>query len=273
MLPDKITYRDNIYVREQEETTPLPGFRRRVLHDWERDDWVSNGSYVWRSNLPEVYRCGEAENHENHHFVQLTKEWQFFWFDIMSKVYFGKYHGELTKTQYAWLSSRWTAIGGNKRAFTNGHGTDVYRNYVADTNRDTKTLPAIATLVCGGHCFTEKRIVINSAGEEMLELPSFDGKASPPDVRTIDVKNDPRIFIAVNITNTKILTGGFAITPFPQLEVANGSKTDVPIIFVSYFPVYIRKKDTVEINSQKKVNPYNPSRNFFQRYPSINMQF
>src|SRR5512133_3696928 len=106
----------------------------RVMWDWEMDDFHG----IKRPNLPDVFRCGEISDNSNGHYVTLTREWQFFWFDLCCKIYFGRYHQELTPDEYEFLADKWTALGATKRAFTNQHGLDNFKNYVLNTrlNKD-----------------------------------------------------------------------------------------------------------------------------------------
>lgn len=236
-------------------------FTKRFLHDWERDDWKGS---VWRSNLPEVFRCGELDDSDNGHYVRLTEETQFFWFDICCKSYYGKYHNEITKDQYTWLAKRWTSVGAGWRAFTNKHGLDTFRNYVLDINRGTED-PAIYTLVCGGMTTKPLNVLKNKNGVDMAQIPTFDPN-NFPDVRSIDIKNDPRIFNAVNITSTVVSAGGYSITPFAQFQ-KDGISQDVLLPLFSNEPIYFPVRWLGDWNNNQKINPYNPAKPMFQNYP------
>jgi hypothetical protein len=260
------TYSDGSYEVENFETQ-LPSilFTHRVSFDWERDDWTGT---VTRSGMPCVFRCGELIDNDYGHYVELTKEWQFFWFDLCCKSYYGKYHEELTSAQYSWLAQKWTAVGGDDKAFTNQHGLDYFRNYVLNTGIG-KQNPAIYTLICGGASTKPLSIVKNNRGMLMAEIPSFDGTKPPPDVRTIDIKTDPRIFMANSITSKEIIVDGrktYAINPFPQFQ-KNYAPQDVPVPLVSNEPIYYPVKYLVKWEGNVKFNPYNLPRNTFLNYP------
>lgn len=270
MLPDEIVWKDRKYIRES-LVVPTGAFTRQVKHDWQRNDWKG---YVFRPNLPEVYRCGKLNDYSgipdqyvNGHYSRLTAEWQFFWFDLCCLSYYGKVHNQLTKDQYNWLALRWTSVGGNRTAFTNGHGLDKYRNYVLNSNRDTVEEPMIYTLICGGMTTKEISVTKNIYGKDMLKMPAFNGRESPPDVTTIDIRNDPRIFTAVNITSTKVSTGGYAVNPFPQFK-KDTVPQDVLIPLIASDDIYFPADYCYSVNSVVKLNPYNAPRSVFQKYPA-----
>lgn len=276
IFPYEIIYKGKRYHREEEQDNDSPLFTRRILHDWERLDWRG---YVTRPNLPEVYRLGNVDDFDanptqprivNGHYTPLTEEWQFFWFDICCLTYYGKLHNQITKAQYTWLAKRWTSVGANTTAFTNAHGLDRYQNHVLGTNLTTREKPAIYTLWCGGACTKEISKVTNRYGQTMLLIPTFDGTKSPPDVKTIDIRNDPRIFLATNITRTKIGTG-YAINPFPQFWNKDNVYQDVPVILLAKRPVYYPAKLTQKIAVDVKLNPYNKPRDTFLQYPAPNV--
>src|SRR6266508_3578801 len=115
---------------------PTPAYR--VMWDWEMDDFKK----ITRPNLPAVFRCGEISDNSNGHYVNLTRAWQFFWFDLCAIIYYGRYHQELTPAEYESLADKWTALGATRRAFTNQHGLDKFRNYVTN-DRLNKEEPKI----------------------------------------------------------------------------------------------------------------------------------
>ena len=217
----------------------------RVKWDWELDDF---GGEIFRPNLPCVFRCGEINNHTNGHYTPLNKEWQFFWFDLCCKVFYERYHQNLTKKEYAWLAKRWTSVGGSKTAFMNQKGLNTKRNYVLGERMD-KEEAAIYTLVCGGASLAGTRVV-NDKGMEMLKVDHFDGKKPPPPVETINPYTDPRVFFATTITAKKI-RDGFSVNPFPQFK-----GTDVPVPLIASKDIYYPMKDLEIVNGTEKPSPY-----------------
>jgi hypothetical protein len=247
----------------------------RVMWDWE----IINFD-VDRPKMPCVFRCGDIADHSNGHYTALTKEWQFFWFDLCCKIYYGRYHQDLTKAEYKWLANRWTSVGGNTTAFTNNHGLDKFRNYVLD-ERQGKEDPKIYTLVCGGASLAGTQVRFKKGNKTvwMLKVVHFDGTKSPPPVETIDPYTDPRVFFATTITGKKVakeyqvvifneqtnppsqeiktFARGFSVNPFPQLK-KDGQLLDCPIPLIASKDIFYPLKDLVAIEAGKKPSPYFP---------------
>jgi len=234
--------------------TSVPSYR--VKWDWEHVEREH------RYNCPDVYRLGQKENTNSGHYVVLTREWQFFWFDLCCKVVYGCYHDELTDERRERLAHKWTGVGAQTTAFTNYNGLDRWRNYVLN-ERMTKREPKIYTLVCGGASLAGvvTSVMRGTKKVPLLKVEHFDGRRPPPPVETIDPYTDPRVFFATIITDNKADPAGydvedaFAVIPFPQFE---GMPVPVPIVATEdiYFPM----KNLVPITDGKKANPYFPPR-------------
>ena len=89
----------------------------RVKWDWELDDFDGE---ISRPNLPCVFRCGEINNNSSGHYTRLNKEWQFFWFDLCCKIFYNRYHHDLTKKEYQWLANSRVHIFHRKKATDQG---------------------------------------------------------------------------------------------------------------------------------------------------------
>jgi len=250
---------------------PPPAYR--VMWDWEIDGFEKIG----RPNLPAVFRCGEISDNSNGHYTPLTREWQFFWFDLCCKIFYGRYHQDLTKMEYDWLANKWTSVGGDGTAFTNNHGLDTFRNYpLGERTKDDD--PAIYTLVCGGASLAGTPVQFTKGKKKMwmLKVEHFDGTKSPPPVETIDPYTDPRVFFATNITNARVRDSGYIVknfkegtcTPDPKGQVfPEGYKVnpfpqfdgmDVPVPLIASWDIYYPMKNLVSIGTEKKAIPYFP---------------
>lgn len=253
---------------------PPPAYR--VMWDWERDGFEK----VTRPNLPGVFRCGELGDASNGHYVPLTREWQFFWFDLCCKIYYGRYHQDLTPREYKHLAERWTVVGATTTAFTNHHGLDKFRNYVLDL-RSEKEEPMIYTLVCGGATLAGTPELFKKGNKRtwMLKVARFDGRKPPPPVETIDPYTDPRVFFATTITNrrikdrytipvvdertnppgyqTKEIREGYKVNAFPQFKKGN-RLLDCPIPLIASKDIYYPLKDLVPLPAAEKPSPYFP---------------
>jgi len=228
---------------------PVPLRAWRVKWDWEGLAEY-NGSVRPVAPDPCVFRCGELENNRNGHFVALTREWQFFWFGLCCRIYFDGYSPTYPEKESNWLAHRWTSVGANTTAFTNGHGLEIFRNYVLNESMDSEDAK-IYTLVCGGATLTGT-VVRNSKGVDMLKVDHFDGTKLPPSVEIIDPYNDPRVFFA-NIITSKLVKGksGFKVVRFPQFK-----GKDIPVPLIAKTDIYYPLSDLEEITTGVKPSPY-----------------
>ena len=225
-----------------------------ALHDWQFPPFQLRYIAPQMSGTPQVQRVGDIENPQNGHYTRLTKEWQWFWFDLACKAVFGVYHQSLSKEDFNWLSQRWTAVGSSDKAFNNKQGLDDYHNYVRDERRDKKD-PAIYSLICGGAALRGVRVE-NSRGEWMIRLESFDGTKPPPPVESIDLARDPRIFFANNISRTRIRDGYrvFRFSQFSKPEI--NMYRDVPVPLITSKPVYYYAERMRWVEGRNKPSPY-----------------
>jgi len=221
----------------------------RVKWDWEGT--VKFGT-SFRKVAPDpcVFRCGELNDNEIGHYVDLTEAWQWFWFELCCKTSFGCYSRNLSRRKRTWLANRWEAVGGNWTAFTNGHGIDLFQNFILGERLDREP-PAIYTLVCGGATLTGE-VVRNGKGVDMLKVDHFDGGKPPPPVESIDLYADPRIFFA-NIITTKPVKDadkkdiGYRVVRFPQFR-----GKDVPVPLIANSDIYYPLSDLEEISTGVK---------------------
>lgn len=262
-------------------TPDVPKAEYRVKWDWEIE-----GFDVHRPRMPGVFRCGDIDNHLNGHYTALTEEWQFFWFDLCCKMVHGRYHQQLTKSEYRALATRWTSVGANTTAFTNAQGLDKYRNYVLNINRHVKELPKIYTLVCGGARLAGTPVLYKKDKESrwMLKVEYFDGTKPPPPVETIDPRTDPRVFYATTVRDKIVVhpykmvrfveeegqpprreevefQQGFAVNPFPQFK-KNGMAIHCPVPLIASKDIYFPFSGLAAIEPGQPWSPYFPLSRF-----------
>jgi hypothetical protein len=260
---------ENMQPSAQKPPDLVPAYR--VMWDWERDDFHG----ISRPNLPGVFRCGELEDASNGHYVRLDKAWQFFWFDLCSKIYYdGRCHDELSRKEYKWLANRWTILGATKTAFTNQKGLNDFRNYVTDENEGTEDA-RIYTLVCGGASLAGT--LVRGRNGWMLKVEHFDGNKPPPPVDSIDPYTDLRVFFATTIVDAKVhrkysvavfdeetdppgrkvqeFDEGYRVNPFPQFMKGEGAM-DCPVPLLATKDIYFPLKYLVAIEEGVKAHPY-----------------
>lgn len=168
--------------------------------------------------------------------VLLTRELQFFSFDLMALVVYGKVHSQLTKAEYDDLANRWSGIMGDTTAFTNG--TASRNNHITgEVEAGYKDIAFDKRRTCGLATHTGT-VIKNDLGREMVALDYFDITKPLQPVETIDPLGDYRVFIANIITTTKV-PGGYKVNRFPQLSTPAANKYfDVPIPLFSASPIY-----------------------------------
>lgn len=226
-------------------------------------DWLIPPNYKLRDirtltgGTPEIFRAGSIENPNNIYEIKLIEKLQKFWFEICSLYVFGKTSDKLTKAEYKWLAKNWTALGSNRRAYTNLHGLDKFRNYITK-ERLNKDYPVLYSLLAGGASCAGIEAK-NSKGVSMIKLDVFDIN-NLPDPRTLDIKNDPRIMFATNISKTKV-GNGYKVSRFPMFsEPEKGIYRDVPVPLFGYptKPLYYYKNSMKWVLGTKKPTCYNP---------------
>lgn len=252
MYPSSVLIEGKRYIQKQ---NPLIGYHF-TLRDWERDDFTGE---IMRPNLPCVFRCGEIENTLNGHYTPLNEEWQFFMLNLLSLSFYMATWNNLTIPEYDWLADRYKGLYADNTAFTNKHGTTTHRNYVTrkadDMNKDAEDMK-IYTLICGGASLRGS-LAVNSKGEKIIKVDCFDGNQPPPNINTINIHTDERIFFATTITNTP--SGeGYKVNKFPYLKDATGYVYDCPIPLIASMPIYYPIKDLSFYTGAVKKRPYYP---------------
>lgn len=201
------------------EPTPEPGEPKTwyfVKHQWQRNDAAD---YHDRKNLPLVFRMGEYDNPKNLFAVKLTRELQFFWLDLVCLVLYNEHYRSLNGEKIQYAIRKTTALMTSKLAFCNGHGADIYRNYLTGENADAED-PTMYTIICDGASLQGVEV------GKMLAVYHFDPDNLPADVNPF---TDPRVFWATTGSD-------YHVNPFPQLD---GKDVPVPIFCNSelYFPL------------------------------------
>jgi hypothetical protein len=221
-------------------TIPPPAAveRRQVLWDWLTQYWGGGirGISDARGGTPDVFRMGELNDNKNSHFTDMTEQIQFFCFGLFSITYYGISYRKLNTTQWDILANKLKALYSNKRAFNNGKGLDIKRNYVTRKAGDkhlSEGLPGIATIWTGG-ATGEGVKVINEFNEPMLKIRYFH-KDAIPDPDSIDPFTDTRVFFATNIYEKRVLDG-YAVGHFPM--GVGGLYQDVPVPIIASRDIY-----------------------------------
>jgi len=248
---------------EPKAATPIVSPLYFTLRDWECSRWAGGVRDMGFTNtgearhaVPCVFRLGDI-NYIDGHYTYLNREWQFFTFDLMCLMYYGKVHGALSDVEHQWIANRWANVYHGTTAFTNRQGTNTNRDYVNDRNREADKGIGIYTLVCGGASLSGMQVT-NDKEKRMLRVDTFDGTKPPPDISTIDIRKDPRIFYATIISDKRI-NGGYSTYRFSQLENPVTKKVyDLPIPIIASKPVFYPMADLRYVADGIKPSAYWP---------------
>jgi len=163
----------------------------------------------------------------------------------------------------AWSENRckqaWRGLTTGNRAFTNGNGTDIYRDYISETNLGAADAAYDKFRVCGGgivnvlggDAATEK-----FGGVAHRKVETLDGKKCLP---WQDMAEKYNYVITPWLVHLAVISSGNQVFPFPQLDGA-----DVPFPLLSpggfnFLPVEIlRKIDWIP--QMRAPCPYEPKR-------------
>lgn len=203
----------------------------KVLHDIE----LGELRHCAADSCPEVFNLGSPLDNNSSYKFPLNQSWQIFSFGIFVKVGYNKKLNELTNDEYWYMANRWSAVYLSWIAFCNGMGSDKNHNYIMGTHPDRELMAYDKIRVCGGATITGKE-EINSAGQPVLRVDTFNGLYGPPSVESINPFTDRRIFFA------DIVHPDGHLTRFTQLN-GYGSPTpilckDVPVPIIADEPVY-----------------------------------
>ena len=164
-------------------------------------------------NAPAVNRTGPIDNPDNMIRGKLTREWQFFWVDLLSMRVYSKLYNQLDTTQRKKMADLVTVLGGKNLFLTNRFGMDNCNNYVTGDIRDEE--PKVDPLICAG---SKVRVLETrtstggiTTGLEMARLWSFKQNETPPVVTADLLHNDQRILRAT------VLYKDGHLEDFPQL--------------------------------------------------------
>ena len=203
---------------------------------------------------PEVLTIGEIDNNLNSYKFTLTEPWQRFWFALFTRAAYNRMPEELNEAELKYMVQRWSKLTWTREAFTNGNGDGTNHNYINGTCPDKPDMAMDKIRFTGGASVTgiEK---VNSTGKGVLEVRTFDGNASPPDPRTIDMDIDPRVFFAT------IIQADGRVTRFPMLDGSMAPtpllRNDVPVPIISTVPVYYPTQFLKKLPlGSTKPNPY-----------------
>ncbi len=206
----------------------------RVLHDFETDEY----GHAPRPNAPTPEMVKTLDDR----WIDLTAGWQWFWYEQLRLS--AGYSMAPSELQQAWRG-----LTTSDRAFTNGRGTDLCRDFISDRNEGAG-LPGEETLTCGGKVALCVGDPIHMSGQDWLPFMALDGSEPPP--LGVNYKNSPWLF-----TPAVIAYPDGRVGPFPQL---NGC--DVPAPFVSKGGVsYLPAKRVVRLEGGLPFpGPYIPPR-------------
>jgi hypothetical protein len=174
----------------------------QVKHDYELhgDDF--------RARPAEVFRM------EPQHYVKMSRALQEFWFSLIR----GEMARVATEDQ---MKAAWRYLTDSHRAFTNGQGPDILRDYITGERMD-QPLPGISTLICGGNVLAGRE-----DGDELV-IETID----PTQPLPFGITHNSHPWLvqwATVSTKDKLANGTYKVTRFAVAKMM-GCESPVPVI-------------------------------------------
>lgn len=207
----------------------LPRQLYRVKHDYELHP---NGDFLARP--AEVFRL------DPQHYTKLTEAWQRFWHarieDEMRHI-----------ATAAQIIDAWRYLTHSERAFTNGQGPDLRRDYITGERLD-QPLPGLSSLICGGNVLAGVE-----QGDELI-VETLDGNQPPP--MGITRATHPHLIQYGTVsTKQKLANGSYKVTKF---TVAKMMGCNAPVPILANREVRIKLSMLVKLPLESPVpSPYN----------------
>lgn len=150
---------------------------------------------------PAVNRTGEITDPSNFVRGRLTREWQFFWADLLAMRVYGSSFGSLDAAKRKDIAGLFTVLGNRNLFLTNRFGTDNCNNYVTGEMRSED--PVVDPLICAGSTVrvleVRRSVSGATAGMDMARLQTFMQDETPPTVTMDLLAHDPRVLRARDI--------------------------------------------------------------------------
>jgi len=216
-----------------------PGVFAFVLHDFQTSYYfrkdlgysVPRGLFEDKGPLKNEQGWPEMVPLEPRVGVKLTEELQWFWFKQLVLSYFGHADfAKLTPAEMEFMKNAWRGITKGYTAFCNDKGTDTYRDFIRNVNRD-KDLPMLWENTCGGSTMALSSDDIRSKGYKVKTLRVSDYEKwkdwtflDHPQFFTFGTNATPYLS---GTTDTFTTTGPWKVDPMHYLD---GKHIPVPII-------------------------------------------
>ena len=224
-----------------------------LLHDfdWTRDHKPRSLSIDFSGGheLPDDKGFPETVVTLEKNFSNLTKPWQFNWFEHL-KI-------EMAGESLIEQKSDWRYETRSDRAFTNGRGTDKYRDYISKRNL-LKPLPAIESLSCGGNVVEviegNYKTIDGVRWLAVRTLQTNNGKLPPPSIAKVNRINHPELIHVATVSTPILLPDGtYLVNSFRD---PNGNLMVFP--FVSRTGInYIAENRMIKLTGAIP-SPFNP---------------
>jgi hypothetical protein len=189
---------------------PNDGIYLQVKHDFETEDWQYKPrsiilNYKKEPPLNPLPDTAYLPGCKPNDFVPLSKEWQFFWFDLLRLASNG------TKTQPELLIA-WEDLTKQGRAFTDFHSTAYgFTGYVLGINLNSNSPIQHKSISCGGNIVKK----VGTDGGKIL-IKALNLSNPPPKAEDVWGKWH-LIHWATQSTIQEISDGAYRVVRFPQL--------------------------------------------------------
>ena len=207
-----------------------------VLHDEDIDGYTPEGRSP--ENAPEVHKLGGR-------FVQIYEDYQRFWFSLNMNEAGAKIDEKLVDPKMAFAQ-----YTGAEVAFTDGHDSDEYADYINRTNLDNPTI-AIEYITCGGNVLLGRKL----EDPRYIMIKYID--ATNPVPSGMSYWTHPHLIHHATAISNKISAGVDKgkryVNPFATFGGRNNPAGIVPV----YFPILGLpiQPPTIEIRKLKLIEP------------------
>ena len=208
-----------------------------VLHDDDMAGYSPDGRTPQKA--PEVQKLGGR-------FVSIYEDYQRFWMSLNMNEAGAKMDGKLVTSEFAFAQ-----YTGAEVAFTDGHDSDEYADYINRTNLKNPTI-AIEYITCGGNVLLGRKLAADPRYVEVKYI-----NATNPAPFRMSYWTHPHLIHHATIISEVISTGPQKgkryINPFPTFGGRNNSTGIVPV----YFPIIGLpiQSPTIEIRKLKLIPP------------------
>lgn len=142
-------------------------------------------------------------------FVDMTREWQWYWVDVFSLSRFGALYKDLSEMNKAYVRNAFKGVTVGWRAFTNRRSwNNGYADYVNGVNVNSDPMGQ-ETINCGGNVVEVLSDKVRLGGKDVYKVRTLDGTKKPPNPLEVNLAKTPWLVFEATISRREqVLVGG-----------------------------------------------------------------